>query len=419
MHETKFTKSTEIAASTDTVTSPTAERLNYLDGIRAIAALLVVWHHIFLEVWETQPVPKGDRLMLGWLAYGHFCVDVFIVLSGYVLMLPVLRAGGTLRGGAAVFFRRRARRILPPYYGAVLLSLALIMCTALKYPGGSHWDVSIPVRTPDLIAHLFLVQNLVPHDGYKINHCLWSIAVESQIYVLFPALIWLWKRAGAGATFAVCVLLALAARFLLAKHLAGNGFEPHLLILFVLGMIAAQTVHFLRGVVNRTPEMIAASASPHKAAKASLAGAVLGLLVLVELCRRWSTMGRVNSSAHTLILDILAGVATSLLLIHIGTIDGTLRRLFSVRPLVWIGSFSYSLYLIHAPIIALLYREIRTFSGDSHLLFSWLSLVGLPLVVGLSYAFFLVCERPCLPRSSRAERTVGSRGKAGVLLPAP
>ncbi len=64
-----------------------------------------------------------------WLSWGQVAVDVFIVLSGYCLMLPVARAGGALRGGPVGYMKRRARRILPP----MLASLGVAMvCSVLE-----------------------------------------------------------------------------------------------------------------------------------------------------------------------------------------------------------------------------------------------------------------------------------------------
>src|SRR4051812_10624228 len=97
---------------------PRAERFDFLDGLRGLAALYVVLHH------ASQDVPAP--MLRGWAAaarfllrHGHFAVAVFIVLSGYCLMRPVARdASRQIRGGTLAYLRRRAWRILPPYYAA-------------------------------------------------------------------------------------------------------------------------------------------------------------------------------------------------------------------------------------------------------------------------------------------------------------
>ena len=106
-------------------TPPARLRLNHVDGLRALAALYVVLHHIWLD---GRPEDRAHDWG-SWLRHGHFAVTLFIVLSGYCLMLPVVRGDGTLRGGIVPYLKR-ARRILPPYYAAlgvtILLSTFLI-----------------------------------------------------------------------------------------------------------------------------------------------------------------------------------------------------------------------------------------------------------------------------------------------------
>jgi peptidoglycan/LPS O-acetylase OafA/YrhL len=92
--------------SGDLQSSETATRnqhLDYLDGLRAFAALFVVLHHAYLQTWPVIAYPDAgpDKLVgfwLGWLIYGHFSVTFFMALSGFCLMMPVLRSG-SLRGG--------------------------------------------------------------------------------------------------------------------------------------------------------------------------------------------------------------------------------------------------------------------------------------------------------------------------------
>src|SRR5882672_5264093 len=101
-------------------------RLEYLDGLRGIAALYVVLFHSMVG-FRGDVLPPALVSALKFMTYGHFSVAVFIVLSGYCLMLPVARSSdGRLSGGFAGYVKRRALRILPPYYAAVSISLLVI-----------------------------------------------------------------------------------------------------------------------------------------------------------------------------------------------------------------------------------------------------------------------------------------------------
>lgn len=74
-----------------------------VDGLRALAALFVVAHHIHRTLWWPNSPPPGIRPFVSPLLYGHYAVSVFIVISGFCLMLPVIRADGMLPGGVVRF----------------------------------------------------------------------------------------------------------------------------------------------------------------------------------------------------------------------------------------------------------------------------------------------------------------------------
>src|SRR5438046_15232 len=78
--------------------------LDFLDSIRALAALYVAAGHVY----RLLPLSSRTGKLASCLSLGHFAVSVFIVLSGYCLMLPVVRGDGTLRGGVGTFLKRRA-----------------------------------------------------------------------------------------------------------------------------------------------------------------------------------------------------------------------------------------------------------------------------------------------------------------------
>ena len=140
-----------------------AGHLLFLDGLRALAALFVVMHHSWLEIWppEYHRAPLGLMAKAsGWLFFGHYAVALFIVLSGFSLMLSVVRNNGILRGGMKTFFLRRARRILPPYYFALGISLLLCL-TVIGKPTGTHWDSSVGFGKRDVLHHLLLMQDIL------------------------------------------------------------------------------------------------------------------------------------------------------------------------------------------------------------------------------------------------------------------
>ena len=172
--------------------------LNYLDGLRACAALYVVLHHC----WESQGhycTQSGwAGITTNWLLYGHYAVDLFIVLSGFCLILPVVRTG-SLAGGIMSFYRRRAHRILPPFYATLLLCILLhpIM----------HWlNPAFPHLTKvGVLVNLLLMQDYF--HTLSLDPPLWSVAAEWKIYFLFPLIIWLIQRHGMLKTLTVTAIM--------------------------------------------------------------------------------------------------------------------------------------------------------------------------------------------------------------------
>jgi peptidoglycan/LPS O-acetylase OafA/YrhL len=107
------------------VSSTPRVHLDFIEGMRATAALVVLLNHGYAQIWDLalkQFPPHRYAVLTYAMVTGHLAVSVFICISGFCLMLPVARGDGALKGGPLLFFKRRARRILPPYYAALLLS---------------------------------------------------------------------------------------------------------------------------------------------------------------------------------------------------------------------------------------------------------------------------------------------------------
>jgi peptidoglycan/LPS O-acetylase OafA/YrhL len=119
--EKTFLTNTLVVDQNTTTPQPKKEslHLNFLDGIRGLAAFYVLLFHI---IANGDSKLLSDSLLLNFLRFGHEAVVVFIVLSGFVLTLPVVRSSQlTLTGGLVGFFKRRGRRILPGYYAALFM----------------------------------------------------------------------------------------------------------------------------------------------------------------------------------------------------------------------------------------------------------------------------------------------------------
>jgi peptidoglycan/LPS O-acetylase OafA/YrhL len=341
-------------------------RVWWLDGVRGAAALYVVCHHIWLSVYPGFPHDDGPWL-LGWLLYGHLGVAVFIVVSGYSLSLRPLKHGHHLPTGIRGFARERAWRILPPYWIALVLSVLIIGNVGFK---------SIAVNG---LLLQDVVQNTSPNGAF------WSIAVEAQIYLLFPLLLWMFRRHGPWAAVAAVTVFVTTCH-VVALHGGATlhrveDFTPQLLVLFVFGMWAATPP------VRR---LVAPISLP-----LALGSTALCVATIVALGPE-STVGNYFG------IDLLFGVAFAACCVHMTKRPASRgARVLGSRLPVALGAFSYSLYLIHVPVIRWLKEHIVLHHAASpEWTFVLLAVLALPASIVLARLFYVAFERPFFRRRS-------------------
>jgi peptidoglycan/LPS O-acetylase OafA/YrhL len=379
-----------------------APHLRHIEGLRALAAYVVYVNHVYAQTWSAgakQFPPRSLSLLTYSLVAGHFAVSVFIVISGFCLSLPLIRDGGELRGGVKAFLKRRARRILPPYYAAVALCLLLIW-TIIGKPTGTLWDVPILATNVSIIAHLLLLQNLFATS--HINYVFWSIAVEWQIYFLFPVIVWVWRRYGVRVAVGSALVVGYALRF----GFEGTRIEratPYYIGLFAMGMLAA--------ALARSPAI----------AYARLRGsvpwgsvAVAGVAVTAVLCRMW---GWYLAIGHFDVLDFVVAVAVVALLVHTsGPRERAATRVLAWRPLAFVGTFSYSLYLIHAPLIQVVWQYVLhpLRLEPVPMFLAFMGPVAL-LILAASYGFFRMFEEPFMNQRKKRDPSEAEQPATGAV----
>jgi peptidoglycan/LPS O-acetylase OafA/YrhL len=351
---------------------PDRQRLAGLDGIRGLAALYVVINHVFLRAFPGYPVDHAP-FWAGGFIYGRFAVVVFIVLSGFSLALSPARHGWRL-DGVCQFARRRARRILPAYWAALAFSLA-VAWLIVRQPGHGVPDAK------SVIVNGLLVQNI---DGAPSpNAAFWSMAVEAQLYLLFPLLLLIVRRWSATAMAAI-VLTVVAAVGIFGPHIPRvDTFviqsPPDLAALFAIGILSA-------GVVGAG------------LARRSWPWGWLALAAAIPVLATIWWQGSVWTLDHLFWVDIALGPAIACLLVALATgRAAALLRPLDSRPIRSLGSCSYSLYLTHAPIVVIVYERIvagRVSQGVPAFLVTLA--IALPLTIAFARLFAAVFERPFL-----------------------
>lgn len=367
-------------------------RYAYIDALRGFAALWVFVLHVHGYWLDDVRPPKlsADGVLVRLIGFGGAGVDIFIVLSGFCLTLPLTRAGSAALAGIDVrgFFRRRAFRLLPAYYAALAAVVALELIPTIR-PALVPRDLT----GVDVLTHLTLTFPLWQSTLAAVNGSLWSIPLEATLYLGFPLLVWLASRRGIRAVVIVTVAVAALWAVItgsLSWPLAGgwlpqpDKYLPARWLEFALGMYAATQV---RGI----PHPRAATHAVWACALGLPAG-LLGYAAGVEIVR---TIGFGALGAGLLVL-----------------LQRLQERLFDAGPLAWLaglGTISYSFYLLHQPVILLL-------SGWGHRL--GLGLIPLfvvalatsgTLTVAVATAFYRWVERPFLVRGSMSAVVRGGR----------
>ena len=369
----------------DATGSDVRPRYDYVEGIRALACLTVVLNHAVAEAFPILyrvEIPSMLSILQLWFAFGHHAVTAFIVVSGFCLGLPL--AGGDFAKPVACgpFMARRIARIVPPYYAALVISV-LVCFTMFKYPAGMHFDFSAHPRPSDIAAHFLLIQNVFGTG--QINYSLWSIATELQIYMLVPFLVALVRKRNGWIGAAAIAVVVYSISYFAADSRLGRA-AIHFVGAFIFGMGASWITKSGHHVAQRLRSV------------AVWPIVFIGGLGCVALWTKALPMAKYQSVQ--LVQDAIVMVAIAALLIACTTPKSPLRRVLELKPLVWIGERSYSLYLLHVPIQAALLKVAISTLDLTHterLIFSLT--VGFGILLGLTWVFHRVVEIPAMALS--------------------
>jgi peptidoglycan/LPS O-acetylase OafA/YrhL len=298
-------------------------RLEALTGLRGLAAWYVVFYHLRLSLTDLLPAA-----VITALAHGYLAVDLFFMLSGFVMWLNYASRLERLDCGAiGRFWWRRFARIWPLH--AVMLAGFVALAAAVALKGGNPSGYPLG----ELPLHLLLIQNWGFTSALAWNHPAWSISTEMAAYLLFPLLAWLGSRSLGVAALVLCMSVlhgALYGVFAAAGYASlGQGITSlglvRCLIEFTIGTLAARL--WLHG-----------HSVPTAPAIASLCAAGAAVTLGTGL-----TLGLPETSwAPVFMVCVLLAVAFAQ-----GGRAGQLASWLSAGPLHWLGEVSYSTYLCH------------------------------------------------------------------------
>ncbi len=335
-----------------------------IDGLRAVAVLSVLCFHAFPQ----------------WLKGGFIGVDIFFVISGFLISTIILASFEGAGFSYREFYDRRIRRIFP--------ALLTVMATTFAF----GWYVSLPQEWEQLGKHVAAGAGFVSNfafwseAGYFDNAAetkpllhLWSLAIEEQFYIFWPLLLGLaWRRKW---RFMAVIGVAAALSFLV--NVAGVHPRPTATFYSPLSrgweLMAGGMLAWVR--LHRRPQPTARWRHVH-----SIAGVALIVLGLVYI------RGSKAFPGWWALLPTLG----ALMCIAAGPAGVLNRTLLASRPMVWVGLISYPLYLWHWPLLA--YARILEGASPS----DGVRALALAASVALAWLTWRFVERPLRQRRGRA-----------------
>jgi len=361
-------------------TAHTSGRNNpWLDLIRAIAIAFVLLRHgehAFSEAGRIQLGPLKTIAANGWLG-----VDLFFVLSGYLIARHLLRAGiGSGNFSIGRYMAMRALRIVPAYVAVI----GLILIGAFPF-----YTISDGLIGARVAYHLLFLQDYLPSN---INVVFWSLGVEEKFYILAPVLMFLLFQCRSTAArlviLAVCFMIPVMFRFDAYRALTeAIDYEKFFLIfrspfhMTIEGIVAGVTIAVVEsaGFVRRS----------RLAGLAVLGASSAVLLLWMSSHDFMAEIDLADAVWQPSMIAILAALMT------LGAVMLAGVRMPFALPINIAARLSYSLYLVHYPLIPL----VAAFAAAYGAHFFWPAYLAIS--IGVAVLLHLIVEKPFLAWKDR------------------
>jgi len=335
-----------------------------IDGLRAVAVLAVLLNH------SKSPFAIG----------GFVGVDIFFVISGFLITFIMVSDIERNQFTLAKFYERRVRRIIPALLAVSATTTVLVFL--FLYPQMVYRYVDSLIATLLFVANIFFYfeqDYFAPSGDVELLLHTWTLGVEEQFYIFFPIVLFFSYRMGKAIPVITVTLLASLVLAMLAGDTAAAFYLlPYRAWEFGLGALMA-IVRF------RHPEL-------------GLRGIVIEALAIIGLALMLIAIVVTPKGAPAEVLSL--AVAGAVLIVSVGDHSRVCGRLLGNPLFVYIGAISYSLYLWHQPVFAIVrIRTIGEMGFVDHLL-------PLALVFLLSHLSYRFVETPFRNRKAMGMRRV-------------
>ncbi len=326
------------------------ERVPALDGLRGIAIALVLLYHFDFAYNIEAGRESGwviDGVVTGLAQAGWAGVDLFFVLSGFLITGILIDAKGISKRYFGSFYARRSLRIFPAYYAFLLLLIVLLPLFGEAGPRDILVDHFFWYATY-LTNILEVVDSDLRGDVLFTGH-IWSLAVEEQFYLVWPAFVLLFSRRTLVWLCAAGIVIAFGLRlgFFIAELPSGLGYmlTPARMDALAAGALVALAIRDESGlsILKRWAPFVA------------MAG--LGIVAGYGLVN--GGFSPLDDWVRTAGFTVLALLFAAVLALVLGLKSGGMAATLLSNPaLRWLGRYSYATYLIHLPVAVILSRKI-------------------------------------------------------------
>jgi peptidoglycan/LPS O-acetylase OafA/YrhL len=317
-------------------------RIPELDGLRGIAILLVVSFH-YLNNQLIHSENTIAKLISKATSFGWVGVDLFFVLSGFLIGNILLRSFHS-KNFFSTFYIRRILRIIPNYFLLLLIFVAINKLFVFNSNIFLKGHQTIPIWSYFAMLHNFFMANLNSMGNAALS-ITWSIGIEEQFYIVFPFLMLLFRKKGLPYLLAAAIILAPLFR---AQY---NSWIPAYVLLncrmdaIAFGILVAWLSNrgLLQQLVERFFYLLLAL-----------------LLLIVFICAflfwKYNDLGVFKQTFFSIIFSIA-------LIFALTQKNGWYVFILRFKPLVWVGTISYSLYLFHYIILGVFQHFNHNLNG--------------------------------------------------------
>lgn len=325
--------------------------LKVLDGIRALAVLIIVWYHFWQQSWL---MPRIGTFSLDFVPrYGYLLVDMMILISGFCLFIPYARSMVYKEDVPKTrdFYIKRIARILPSYYLALIIFFIFLLFDGVVFNG---------TFIKDIIMHLLCIHNWSLDTIFlsKFNGVVWTVAIEVQFYLIFPFIAKRFIKKPI-LTYSIMMIIGIVSTYIIGKNVnSGNMpvYVNHFLTfipVFANGMLAAWFY-------------ISYTKNKKRIASSDLLFTVLSIAAILIYSYLCKSIGSTNIQEWQIKNRLLLSFV--FMLFTIGTLLASkiYQKLFNNRFMKYIAVISFNLYLYHQFIaVKLKLFRFPYWSGDT------------------------------------------------------